>query len=160
MDGYAGKILHVDLTNNKLWDEEPPESFYRRYLGANGFVGYYLLNEMPKGADALGPDNVLVFAAGRSAAELGEQFRQTLHDRGGIRTESEFVGSVVDRLVGYLVYPDAEAEFPQGVIQRLLRYEKNHQVRRIGIVGGITESPAGGFEKMVDPDVLTEIRRL
>jgi len=64
VDGYAGKILHVDLTDNRLWDEEPPESFYRRYLGANGFVGYYLLNEMPKGADALGPDNVLVFAAG------------------------------------------------------------------------------------------------
>jgi aldehyde:ferredoxin oxidoreductase len=64
MYGYFGKILKVDLTTGRIEVEEPPESFYRRYLGANGFVGYYLLKEVPKGADPLGPDNVLVFAAG------------------------------------------------------------------------------------------------
>jgi len=62
--GYAGRILHVDLTAGTTSVEEPPESFYRRYLGGNGFVAYYLLTEMPKGADALSPDNVLVFACG------------------------------------------------------------------------------------------------
>ncbi len=62
--GYAGKILHVDLSANKTWVEEPPESFYRRYLGGNGFVAYYLLKEVPKGADPLGPENRLVFANG------------------------------------------------------------------------------------------------
>lgn len=62
--GYAGKILHVDLSANKTWVEEPPESFYRRYLGGNGFVAYYLLKEVPKGADPLGPDNVMVLANG------------------------------------------------------------------------------------------------
>ena len=62
--GYAGKILRVDLSNEKVWVEEPSDAFYRRYIGGNGFVGYYLLKEMPKGADALGPDNVLVFATG------------------------------------------------------------------------------------------------
>jgi aldehyde:ferredoxin oxidoreductase len=64
MNGYTGKILHADLTTGQLRVEEPPESFYRRYLGGNGFVGYYLLKEVPKGADPLGPDNVLVFATG------------------------------------------------------------------------------------------------
>jgi aldehyde:ferredoxin oxidoreductase len=62
--GYAGRVLHVDLTKGTLEVEEPPESFYRRYLGGNGFVGYYLLKEVPKGADPLGPENALVFAAG------------------------------------------------------------------------------------------------
>lgn len=62
--GYANKVLHVDLTTGKLWIEEPPESFYRRYLGGQGFIGYYLLNEVPVGADPLGPDNRLVFANG------------------------------------------------------------------------------------------------
>lgn len=64
MNGYAGKILRVDLTEGKTWVEEKPESFYRRYLGGNGFVAYYLLHEMPKGVDPLGPDNLLVFAGG------------------------------------------------------------------------------------------------
>ncbi len=62
--GYAGKILHVNLADGSIAVEEPPESFYRRYLGGNGFIGYYLLKEISKGADPLGPDNVLVFANG------------------------------------------------------------------------------------------------
>ena len=64
MNGYTGKILHVDLTTSKFTVEEPPESFYRRYLGGNGFVGYYLLKLVPQGADALSPENVLIMAGG------------------------------------------------------------------------------------------------
>jgi aldehyde:ferredoxin oxidoreductase len=64
MNGYAGKILRVDLTSGEIKIEKPPEDFYRRYLGGNGFVGYYLLKEAPAGADPLGPDNVLVMACG------------------------------------------------------------------------------------------------
>jgi aldehyde:ferredoxin oxidoreductase len=62
--GYAGKILRVNLTSGKIWTEEPSDAFYRRYVGGNGFIGYYLLKEVPKGADPLGPDNALVFAGG------------------------------------------------------------------------------------------------
>ena len=64
MNGYTGKILHVDLSNGTTHIEEPPDSFYRRYMGGAGFVGYYLLKEVPQGADPLGPENVLVFAGG------------------------------------------------------------------------------------------------
>jgi aldehyde:ferredoxin oxidoreductase len=64
MNGYTGKILHANLSTGKIDIEEPPESFYRRYMGGSGFVGYYLLKEVPKGADPLGPKNVLVFAGG------------------------------------------------------------------------------------------------
>ena len=64
MKGYAGKILHVDLTAQKTSIEEPSEDTYRRYLGGGGFVAYYLLREIPKGADPLGPENVLVFTVG------------------------------------------------------------------------------------------------
>jgi len=63
-NGYAGKILFVDLSQNKTWTEEMPDTFYRRYLGGNGFVAYYLLKLVPKGTDPLGPENVLVMAAG------------------------------------------------------------------------------------------------
>ena len=64
VQGYANKILHVDLTSSRIWVEEPPASFYRRYLGGQGFVAYYLLKEVPRGADPLGPENRLIFATG------------------------------------------------------------------------------------------------
>ena len=62
--GYNGKILHVDLTQGTLTVEEPPESFYRKYMGGSAMGLYYILKEMPKGADALGPDNVLTLMCG------------------------------------------------------------------------------------------------
>jgi aldehyde:ferredoxin oxidoreductase len=57
--GYNGKILHVNLTTGDLTVEEPPVAFYRKYLGGQGIGLYYLLKEMPAGADPLGPQNVL-----------------------------------------------------------------------------------------------------
>ena len=60
--GYNGKILHVDLTDRKFRVEEPGEAFYRKYMGGSAMAMYYLLKEMPPGADPLGPDNVLVLA--------------------------------------------------------------------------------------------------
>ena len=62
--GYNGRILRVDLSSGKLATEEPPENFYRQYFGGEGFVAYFLLREIPKGADPLGPENKLIFAAG------------------------------------------------------------------------------------------------
>ena len=64
MNGYWGKILKVDLSTGEITVEEPPESFYRRYLGGSGLIGYYLLKEVPKGADPLGPENVLDLRGG------------------------------------------------------------------------------------------------
>jgi len=62
--GFTGRILRVDLSDGRTWVDEMPDSFYRRYLGGNGFIAYYLLHEMASGVDALGPDNLLVFATG------------------------------------------------------------------------------------------------
>jgi aldehyde:ferredoxin oxidoreductase len=62
--GYCGKILHVDLSSGNISIEEPPESFYRRYMGGSALNLYYLLREMPAGADPLGPENILALSAG------------------------------------------------------------------------------------------------
>lgn len=63
-NGYNGKILHVDLTKGTLDVEEPEEAFYRKYLGGSAMGMHYILRDMPKGADPLGPENVLTLMAG------------------------------------------------------------------------------------------------
>src|ERR1044072_6666044 len=62
--GYNGKILHVDLTQGQLTVEEPEEAFYRKYLGGSAMGMHYILRDMPKGADPIGPDNVLTLMTG------------------------------------------------------------------------------------------------
>jgi len=62
--GYTGKILHVDLTHGKLEVETPPDAFYRKYMGGSAMGLYYILKEMPKGVDALSPENVLTLMCG------------------------------------------------------------------------------------------------
>ena len=62
--GYWNKVLHVDLNAGTTSIEEPGDAFYRTYGGGRSMVAHYLLKHVPVGADALGPDNVLVMAAG------------------------------------------------------------------------------------------------
>jgi aldehyde:ferredoxin oxidoreductase len=64
MNGYNGKILRVNLSDGTISTDEPDELFYRRYLGGRGFISYFLLKELPRGADALSPENKLIFATG------------------------------------------------------------------------------------------------
>ena len=40
------------------------EAFYRKYLGGSAMGMHYILRDMPKGADPLGPENVLTLMAG------------------------------------------------------------------------------------------------
>ncbi len=62
--GYSGKILRVNLSNDKISIEHPEEIFYRKYIGGEGFVAYYLLKELKPNTDPLGPENKLIFATG------------------------------------------------------------------------------------------------
>jgi aldehyde:ferredoxin oxidoreductase len=62
--GYNGKILHVDLTTGELTVEEPNEAFYRKYMGGSAMGMHYILHGMPKGANPLGPENILTLMTG------------------------------------------------------------------------------------------------
>ncbi|MGE5122933.1 MAG: aldehyde ferredoxin oxidoreductase N-terminal domain-containing protein, partial [Acidobacteriaceae bacterium] len=57
--GFAGKILHVDLTKGKITIEEPPEEFYRTYLGGSAMGTYYVFKNTPAHADPFSPENTL-----------------------------------------------------------------------------------------------------
>ncbi len=59
---YHGKIIRVDLTKGEVKTEVLPENIYRKYMGGSALASYFLLTEMDKGVDPLGPDNLLVFA--------------------------------------------------------------------------------------------------
>ncbi|MFX0042501.1 MAG: aldehyde ferredoxin oxidoreductase N-terminal domain-containing protein, partial [Candidatus Hodarchaeota archaeon] len=64
VNGYTGNILRINLTSNKISIEHPDEIFYRRYIGGEGFVAYYLLKEVQAEIDPLSPENKLIFATG------------------------------------------------------------------------------------------------
>jgi len=59
--GYNGRILRVDLTQERLSEEEPSEIVYRKYMGGSALALYYLLKELKPGTDPLSPENILVF---------------------------------------------------------------------------------------------------
>ncbi|GLI47461.1 aldehyde ferredoxin oxidoreductase family protein [Methanoculleus bourgensis] len=64
MNGYAEKILHVDLARERTVEEPLPEEWRRAYIGGRG-LGVRILQDMVNpGTDPLGPENVLVFATG------------------------------------------------------------------------------------------------
>jgi aldehyde:ferredoxin oxidoreductase len=64
MSGYVGAILRVDLSSGHISKEEPPEHFYRTYLGGRTMAAYFLARELPPRADPLGPENRLYFLTG------------------------------------------------------------------------------------------------
>jgi aldehyde:ferredoxin oxidoreductase len=62
--GSWGKVLRVDLTKGTTFVEDMDEPTFRRHPGGRALIAHYLLTELPKGADPLGPENILIFAMG------------------------------------------------------------------------------------------------
>ena len=60
---YNGNIIRVDLTKGEVRTEVLPEAIFRKYMGGSSLASYFLLKELKKGIDPLGPENILVFAA-------------------------------------------------------------------------------------------------
>jgi aldehyde:ferredoxin oxidoreductase len=94
-NGYAGRILHVDLTRGSLETETPPEDFYRMYMGGSALGMHYLLRETKRGVEPLSPENVLVLALGvLTGAPISGQSRMTAVAR------SPLTGAVGDSQCG------------------------------------------------------------
>ena len=56
------KLLRIDLTNSQFSYEDVPSTYAN--LGGRGLTSKIVSQEVPAKADALGPENKLVFAAG------------------------------------------------------------------------------------------------
>ncbi len=61
---YQGKVLFVDLTTQRMREEEVPEVLVRSLLGGRGINVYYLYKMLPPGTDPLSPENPLIMGLG------------------------------------------------------------------------------------------------
>jgi aldehyde:ferredoxin oxidoreductase len=63
MNGYAGKLLRVNLSNAKISKEEISDSLKKDFLGGRGFAVKLLWEEV-KHADPLSEKNKIIFSTG------------------------------------------------------------------------------------------------
>jgi aldehyde:ferredoxin oxidoreductase len=66
MFGWRGKILRVNLSQSKTWEEELPREYIDGYIGGAGINArllYDLMRHNPQ-ADPLSPENPLIFGCG------------------------------------------------------------------------------------------------
>ncbi|MHA1593999.1 MAG: aldehyde ferredoxin oxidoreductase family protein [Candidatus Baldrarchaeia archaeon] len=63
VDKLLSRVLYIDLSERKFWAEDRRDLF-EEYLGGTGVAINLLREECPRGADPLGPDNVIIFAVG------------------------------------------------------------------------------------------------
>jgi aldehyde:ferredoxin oxidoreductase len=64
LQGYAGKVLHVDLNTGKTSVELLNNDYAKKYIGGIGLGMRLWLENTKPGVDPLGPDNTLVLALG------------------------------------------------------------------------------------------------
>lgn len=64
MYGYTGKLLRVDLSSSRVWDEPLNEEYARNFAGGSGLAARYLYDLIDRDTDPLGPENPLFFLTG------------------------------------------------------------------------------------------------
>jgi len=62
--GYAGRVIHVNLTDRTVREAPIEAAFAATWLGGNGFGVKTLWDEVPPDINALSPGNVLTIATG------------------------------------------------------------------------------------------------
>jgi len=64
MNGYMGRLLWVDLTERRVWDEPLDEEWARQFVGGSGLAARILYEMVDGHTDPLGPENPLVLMTG------------------------------------------------------------------------------------------------
>lgn len=164
MCGCAGKILRVDLTNEKTRSEALSEEVTRKFLGGRGLGAKILFEELKPGIDPLGPENKIIFAtgpvtgasfAGNSAWAVMAKSPLTglwgeAHAQGHFATEMKYAGYDAITIEGkaekpvYLWVHDGNAELRSaehlwgkviGEVQEEIRKELGDEKIRIASIG-------------------------
>ena len=77
MNGWYGKVLRVDLTHQTHTIETVDPQFAKDYIGGRGWAIKYLMDGMDPKADALSPENILIFATGPLTGRYLFRFRSS-----------------------------------------------------------------------------------
>ncbi len=64
MFGYSGKILHVDLIEQKTWVEDKTEDWYKMWIGGVSMATRLCWENITPGCDPYSPENPVCFANG------------------------------------------------------------------------------------------------
>ena len=63
-NGYFGKILWIDLTNESITEEKISDTLYKQYFGGYGLACRLIYEKMPAKVDPLSPSAILAFFPG------------------------------------------------------------------------------------------------
>jgi aldehyde:ferredoxin oxidoreductase len=63
-DDYLGRVLKIDLSSGKIEFDTLDETFAKKYIGGRGFTSRLQYDLIPKDANPLGPENILIIAPG------------------------------------------------------------------------------------------------
>lgn len=63
-NGYMNRIQYVDLENGSMNSETPEVEMLKKFIGGYGLGSRILFDRMSRGANPLGPDNILGFVTG------------------------------------------------------------------------------------------------
>lgn len=91
MNGWAGKILDIDLSGGEVKSYPLDEKMARQYVGGRGLGARLLWDEVGPQVDPLSPENVLIFTVGPLTA-TGYQ----TSNRFSVSTKSPLTGTVLD----------------------------------------------------------------
>ena len=61
---FTGRILRIDLTEQRVEKETLPRDFFENYLGGRGIGAKILFDELPPRIDPLSPENIIIFSTG------------------------------------------------------------------------------------------------
>ncbi len=98
---YAGKVLRVDLSENKIVVENTRRDWAALYLGGRGLGIRYLYEEVPPSVGALWPDNRIIIATGPLTGTIAP-----LTGRFAVVTRSPKTGTLNDSYVGGAFGPE------------------------------------------------------
>ncbi len=110
-DGNAGKVLRVDLTNEKITTEPLNKEWATQYLGGKGLAARYLFEEQKPGVDPLSPENNLLIWTGPAVGSM-----VPLTSRYVVVTKSPLSGTFLDSYAGGFVGPEIKYAGFDGII--------------------------------------------
>jgi len=94
LGGYAGKILHIDLTGKKAVDNHLDVEMAKRFIGGRGLGAKILYDSVKPRTDPLSPDNILVFATGPLTGTMAPGSKMSLVSK------SPLTGGYADSTIG------------------------------------------------------------